>query len=271
MRAIPNNFPAEPLSQVDALLDSIERDHNAKILVAIESGSRAWGFPSPDSNFDCRFVYVRRLNDYLSPWAPRDVIETPMIGDMDVNGWDLAKALKLMLKGNAVIIEWLMSPIIYRGNTKFRQEMLSLAHAHADRESIARHYLHLGVRQRNTYFADGKNVALKKIFYALRPAAALRWLRLNPSAKLPPMHFPTLLVESDPPADIVPIIDDLLARKASTKELGTGCLPLPIKQFIDEEFETATSVFEQMPKRASSAARSELSHFYAKWVSNHAR
>lgn len=268
MRTIPESFPAEPLAQVDALLDSVERDHDAKILIAIESGSRAWGFPSPDSDFDCRFVYVRRLNDYLSPWAPRDVIEMPMIGDMDVNGWDLGKALKLMLKGNAVIIEWLMSPIVYRGDRDFRYDLLSLAHAHADRESIARHYLHLGVRQRNSYFANGKEVALKKIFYALRPAAALRWMRLHPAATLPPMHFPTLLSESEPPADIVPIVEDLLARKAMTKELGTGRLPQPIKLFIDAEFDAAASAFTRPPRRTLATARSEMAHFFAKWVSD---
>ena len=266
LRTIPIGYAIEPLSQVDALLASVERDHHAKILIAIESGSRAWGFPSPDSDYDCRFIYVRWLTDYLSPWTPRDVIETPMIGDMDVNGWDLGKALKLMLKGNAVIIEWLMSPIIYRGDPEFRNEMLSLANAHTDREAIGRHYLHLGLRQRNTYFADGKDIALKKLFYALRPAAALRWMRLHPTLMLPPMHFPTLLTQCDPPAPLVPIVEDLLARKALTKELGTGDLPEPVRHFIDSEFDLAASARTQAPTGASQEARLAVSQFYAKWV-----
>ncbi|MFE3443732.1 DNA polymerase beta superfamily protein [Nocardia sp. NPDC059180] len=84
--------------------------------LAIESGSRAWGFPSPDSDYDCRFLYVASLDTYLSPWRTRDVIETPLVGLLDVNGWDLGKALRLLVKGNAVLIEWLQSPIVYRGD-----------------------------------------------------------------------------------------------------------------------------------------------------------
>lgn len=97
MRTIPIDYAQMPLMQIDETLASIEHHYNSRILLAIESGSRAWGFPSPDSDYDCRFVYVRRLSDYLSPWIPRDVIEMPLVGDMDVNGWDLGKALKLML------------------------------------------------------------------------------------------------------------------------------------------------------------------------------
>lgn len=185
---------------------------------------------------------------------------------MDVNGWDLGKALKLMLKGNAVIIEWLMSPIVYRGDPYFRSELLALTNTHTNRDAIGRHYLHLGLRQRNTYFADGKDVALKKIFYALRPAAALRWMRVHPESKFPPMHFPTLLDQCDPPVEVVPTVADLLARKALTKELGAGQLPEPIRSFIDVEFESADSTFGRKLAAVSQEARSDASNFYAKWV-----
>ncbi len=266
MRLIPDEFAKEPLAQIDDLLASVEREHSAKILIAVESGSRAWGFPSPDSDYDCRFVYVRHLSDYLSPWTPRDVIETPLIGDMDVNGWDLGKALRLMLKGNAVIIEWLMSPIVYCGDAVFRSELLALADVHTDREALGRHYLHLGLRQWKTYFAEGKDVALKKIFYALRPAAALRWMRLHPTLKLPPMHFPTLMQECDPPGEIVSVVSDLLAQKALTNELGTGQLPEQIRRFIDSEFETANLAIEKTSATVSSTARTDASQLFARWV-----
>ena len=81
-----------------------------------------------------------------------------MVGDLDVNGWDLAKALKLLLKGNAVIVEWLRSPIIYRGESWFRDDLLSFAMHFADRDLIAKHYLHLGEGQRRAHFADGTSV-----------------------------------------------------------------------------------------------------------------
>lgn len=57
------------------LLHSIEAEHGVKVLYACESGSRAWGFASPDSDYDVRFVYVRPLEDYLSLVPVRDVIE----------------------------------------------------------------------------------------------------------------------------------------------------------------------------------------------------
>lgn len=82
---------------------------------AIESGSRAWGFPSPDSDYDCRFIFVRPRDHYLALWPARDVIETPLDTTFDVNGWDLAKAVRLIAKGNATAIEWLRSSIVYAG------------------------------------------------------------------------------------------------------------------------------------------------------------
>jgi uncharacterized protein len=265
MRFIPPDFAAGPLSEIDGTLDDIARDHRVAIPLAIESGSRAWGFPSPDSDYDCRFVYIRSPDQYLSPWVPRDVIETPLVRDLDVNGWDLSKALKLMLKGNAVIIEWLQSPIVYRGDPAFRDALLELARRHASPALIARHYLHLGERQRNTYFGDGKQVALKKLFYALRPAAALRWMRLNAGEALPPMHFPTLMAECEPSAKVSELVAELLIQKAETRELGTGPLPDSIKDFVDSEFALARAT-ETVVDRTSPHAKSEVSEFFRHWV-----
>lgn len=186
LRCVPDEWDKATVAAIDSLLDAVSHEHGVTIPLAIESGSRAWGFPSPDSDYDCRFVYVRRIDDYLTPWPRRDVIETPLIGDLDVNGWDLGKALKLLLKGNAVIVEWLNSPFAYRGDPAFRSAFLDFAHEHSDRDRVAGHYLHLGERQRHVYFPDGEDVPLKKLFYALRPAAALRWLRVHPEAKVVP-------------------------------------------------------------------------------------
>ena len=96
-------LPAAARAEVERRLDEIERGENVRILLAVESGSRAWGFHSPDSDFDARFVYVRDEDAYLSLFVPRDVIETPLVDLMDVNGWDLSKAIRLMIKGNSVI------------------------------------------------------------------------------------------------------------------------------------------------------------------------
>ena len=92
---LTDGFDAATVERIQARLDEVERDHGVRVLWAVESGSRAWGFPSPDSDHDCRFFYVRRHDDYLSPWRPRDVIETPLDDVLDVNGWDLIKAIRL--------------------------------------------------------------------------------------------------------------------------------------------------------------------------------
>jgi uncharacterized protein len=105
LRSIPPEMNDGKVALIDAMLDRIVEDHRVFLPLAIESGSRAWGFSSPDSDYDCRFVFVRRAVDHITPWTARDVIELPLEGDLDANGWDLRKALRLLLKGNAVIVE----------------------------------------------------------------------------------------------------------------------------------------------------------------------
>ena len=262
MRMIPSSMEPGAVAQIDARLDEIRRANSVVIPLAIESGSRAWGFPSPDSDYDCRFLFIRPVAAYLSLWPHRDVIETPLEGELDVNGWDLAKALKLLIKGNATIIEWLTSPIVYAGDAGFREEMLALAHDVADRNLIARHYLHLGERQRRAYFADHKSVPQKKIFYALRPAAALRWLRIHPDQAVAPMHFPSLMDEADPPDDVAAITAELIARKAATRDLGKAPLPEEITSFIDEEFSIARESFADGGELISPANKAKVQGFF---------
>ena len=254
MRAVPGSFDPVVVAAIDARLDGVERDGGVRVAFAVESGSRAWGFPSPDSDYDCRFVFVRPVEQLLSPWPRRDVIETPLDAVLDVNGWELGKALKLLLKGNAVIIEWLRSPVVYRGDEAFRAALLAFAEQYASRELVGRHYLHLGERQRRTYFADEKAVQLKKLFYALRPAATLRWLRMRPAQAIAPMHFPTLMAEVDPSPDLVAVVSNLLTAKANTRELGVAALPVAIRDFIDGDFALAHAAFEGGYVRPTSEA-----------------
>ena len=266
LRRVGDDFDPAVVAAIDARLRSVTEREHAGVLLAVESGSRAWGFPSPDSDYDCRFIYARRRDDYLALFPPRDVIEFPADPVLDVNGWDLAKALRLMLKGNAVVIEWLTSPFAYAGDAGFREEALALARQAAVPAAIARHYLHLGERQRRTYFADAQAIPLKKIFYALRPAVALRWLRLNHDEAVPPMHFPTLVAASALPADVVAIIDDLLARKAVTRELGDGSLPQPIGALIDAEFAIAREHWARQPWHADPAMAAAANALFRRWV-----
>ncbi len=220
---------------LDALSD-IERDNEVRVLFAVESGSRAWGFPSPDSDYDARFVYVRPLDWYLSLEAGRDVIELPIDDLLDVNGWDLKKALTLLLKPNAVIIEWLQSPIRYLWDEKTCAKLLELASKVKLHPAGAFHYFNLAESQWKRHVESEDAIKLKKYFYIVRPALALQWLRLNPDT-IPPMNFQDLLAGVNPPADLVSALQDLLDAKAKTKELGVAPREPVIDAFIRDEFE----------------------------------
>lgn len=260
MRWIDPQMSPDAVGQVDALLAGIRREHGVHIPLAVESGSRAWGFPSPDSDYDGRFIYVRPAAHALTIWPRRDVIETPLVGEMDVNGWDLSKALRLLLKGNAVVVEWLQSPIVYAGEAWFREALLEFAHAWLDRGRVAGHYLHLGRRQKVLHLDDQPDAPLKKVFYALRPAAALRWLRLHPEAAVAPMHFPTLMAESQAPSEVDALVKALIARKAETRESGLGTVPEVLRAFIEAELAAgeALATGPQMTDPRAAAAADAL-------------
>ena len=227
-------MPILPWSQVQGQLDDVIDQHDVKILWAIESGSRAWGFPSPDSDFDCRFIYIRPIQQQLRIDPHRDVIETALTPILDVNGWDIRKALKLLLKGNAVVQEWLASPIVYRGEVSFCADMQKLAEYVGDRCLTTRHYAHLCARQWDRH-SDGRDVRLKKLFYALRPAMALRWLRLHPEKAMPPLSFVDTMQAADMPVAISNMISGLIAEKAISREMADGQAPSELSDFIDAE------------------------------------
>jgi len=175
-------IPEERWTEVQRRLDAIEREQECRILLAVESGSRAWGFPSPDSDYDVRFVYAKPTDWYLSVFPGRDVIETPIEDDMDVNGWELRNALHLVLKSNAVIPEWMESPILYRRDAGALKQLRAFADRMPHPRALTYHYLHLARRQAAAKLAR-ERIALKRYFYALRPALALRLLR---GAQRPP-------------------------------------------------------------------------------------
>ncbi len=248
MRAIPETFAPNVVVEIDRRLDEVEVSHGVAIPWCIESGSRAWGFPSPDSDYDCRFLYVRDESAYLSPWRGRDVIETPLDEVFDVNGWDLSKAVQLLVKGNAVAIEWLRSPYVYRGDMSFRDGLLALAADVVDRNAIGRHYLHVSAAQWNRYGGEGE-IPLKRLFYALRPAASIRWLLAHPASAVPPMELMPLLVESGAPAEVVACSEELIELKSRTREMGAGQAPAPILQYVEQALVVAAVEFEDRVER----------------------
>jgi predicted nucleotidyltransferase len=236
---LSDSISSEAREAVASRLDFIIEEHKVTIPLAIESGSRAWGFPSPDSDYDCRFIFVRPLQDTLRLFRLRDVIETPLTAELDVNGWEISKAIKLILKGNAVVIEWLQSPIACRIEQQFRIDLLSFATVVARRPAIANHYLHLIYSMRDRVMNNMQEAPLKKLFYAARPALALRWMRLHPERVVPPMAFGELCAAVDLPSDLQSDLSALLERKKVTRELGKGPVPSSISKLIVEEIDQA--------------------------------
>jgi len=239
-------IPSAMRELINDRLTRIEQDERVRILFAVESGSRAWGFPSPDSDYDVRFVYIRELDWYLSIGDRRAVIELPIEGDLDINGWDLKKALQLLIKPNPVLLEWLRSPVVYRADQAAMRKIAALGEKTAHQRPSAYHYLHLAESQYRRFIANEEKVRLKKYFYSLRPALALLWLRTHPE-KQAPMNLAELRSGVSLPDDVSSFLDKLLAMKAKTKELGAGPRHSSLDALIEREISLANSTMNELP------------------------
>lgn len=249
----PAVVPPDIVARIAHELDRIETAREVRILFAIESGSRAWGFHSPDSDFDVRFVYVHRLDWYLSVISHRDVIEAPIVDGLDIGGWDVRKALGLACKFNPVLPEWLRSPVVYRWNADLVGPLERFVGLRPGPVAARRHYQGLARRQ-FLGDIDGRDVVrVKKYFYSIRPALALRWLRLRPEDPLP-MDLPALRAGTALEAATSGAIDDLLALKARSHELGTGPRVPLLDDFIRGEMAESERWLAQQPP-ADSADR----------------
>lgn len=225
-------------SQIIERLSDIERERNVRILFAVESGSRAWGFPSPDSDYDVRFVYVHPLDWYLSIGERRDVIELPIDELLDINGWELRKALRLLIKPNPVLLEWLRSPIVYRADQSAFTELTALGERVAHLRPSRFHYLRLAESQYRRFIAGRATVPVKKYMYVVRPVLALMWLRLFPGEPVP-MDLVGLRRALDLPRQLSTALDEIIRRKAVTREMGMGPRIAAIDQLIESEIAAA--------------------------------
>lgn len=212
------------------VLEKIEKDHDVKILYACESGSRAWGFASKDSDYDVRFIYMHEKDWYFGIDDLRDVIELPVNEVLDVNGWDVRKALRLFRKSNAPLYEWLQSPVVYKMDNRFFNEISKLAPEYFLLRAGYHHYLSMA---KNCFENElqGDEVKVKKYFYALRPVLACHWI--VDKHEMPPMEFGILRQFINTELDQE--IDNLL----KLKEQGNEKLFTPqiraIHEFIEKE------------------------------------
>ena len=217
-------------ARIATMLDNIERDHRVRILLAVESGSRAWGFPSSDSDWDVRFIYLRPFEAYLMIEPPPDVIEIPLTDELDLNGWDLRKALSLLVASNAVVLEWLGSPVVYRKDEESSVRLEKLAQAAAHLPALSYHYDRLA--RRHWALTPEEPVRFKTLFYALRPALALVWIRTH--GRPPPMDLEGLIAGLDLPLASLEAIERLRALKLVATETDTIHVPTEIGLFLAE-------------------------------------
>lgn len=194
-------------------LTEIEKEYNIKILLAVESGSRAWGFASPDSDYDVRFIYVRPKENYLKLETMRDVIELPINDELDINGWDLQKSLRLLYKSNPTLFEWLSSPIVYT-ETNFAEEIRNISKDYFSKKKSIYHYLSMAESNYREYIRTDM-VRTKKYFYVLRPLLACNWI-LDKGTH-PPMLF-SELVKEELPNSITNEVNKLLDIKMNSPE-----------------------------------------------------
>lgn len=228
--AIPDDVHAEIMRR----LARAEEEHNVRIVLAIESGSRAWGFASPNSDYDVRFIYTHAPRWYQSVDLEerRDVIEYPIVDDIDLNGWDIRKALRLFWKSNPAFAEWIQSPIRYVERGGFGAGARALLPQIYSVESGMYHYRSMAKTTARTHLRE-ERVSLKKYFYALRPLLSVLWLERY--ATPAPIEFQKLLHLIDDRPALRADIDALLERKRDAPEMGLGD-PVPtLNAFVEEQ------------------------------------
>ncbi|MDH5178310.1 MAG: nucleotidyltransferase domain-containing protein [Gammaproteobacteria bacterium] len=200
------------------ILSALLHQHAAQhvtVLYACESGSRAWGFPSPDSDYDVRFIYCHDPDWYLSLYEERDVIEQPINDLLDISGWDLRKAMGLLSKSNGPLLEWLHSPIVYQQVDNVTITLRELARKSYRPGNGVYHYLGMAKRGWANLAGVGQ-IKLKRYFYVLRALLCCEWIISEKT--IPPVEFPVILARFYPKGDFRGAVDELMQLKSRSNE-----------------------------------------------------
>jgi predicted nucleotidyltransferase len=224
-------------------LEEIERTENVKILYATESGSRMWGFASPDSDYDVRFIYVRPVEFYLKLEKTSDVIEWKLDDVLDINGWDLQKMLRLLHTSNPTLFEWASSPLIYKTTPEW-EKIRGVVNDYFISKTSMHHYLSMAKRHISVYL-ETPDVSLKKYFYGIRPVLACKWIAEKGTP--PPVLFSELM-DAELDDEFKPLINDLLRRKSDTNESGKILRIDELNAYIKSEIEKTESLINSLPK-----------------------
>jgi predicted nucleotidyltransferase len=236
--------------RIEAELERLEREKGVCIVYACESGSRAWGFESSDSDYDVRFLYVRPTEWYLRVLPGADVLEVPIDGRLDVSGWDLRKAMQLLRKSNPPLLEWLQSPMVYRERSGVVGRLRDLLPQYYQPAACHYHYLHMAQGNYRDYL-QGDTVWLKKYFYVLRPVLACLWIERGYGVV--PIQFQTLVEQVLGEGDVKTAVQDLLRRKRAGEELDRGPRIPVISTFLTQKLDRLSGLQAPPAARPSSA------------------
>jgi len=241
---------------------SIEQEFDLKILFACESGSRGWGLPSPDSDYDVRFIYTRSVQQYLSVSPQAETINLPLNDVLDIQGWDLRKALKLICKSNTTPFEWLQSPVIYKATDDFQESLWSLCSNYYSQRANSLHYLGIARSTMSSFFEKG-NISIKKFFYILRPLLAAKWcIENNDTAPMTINALADLL-----PADLRRQTDDLIHLKATVPEGYEIQTSSRFLQYINDQYEQCSLAATGLKRNSFSTT--PLDDFFLKTISTY--
>jgi uncharacterized protein len=244
--------------EIQSALDIIEQKHEVTVLYACESGSRAWGFESKDSDYDIRFIYLNKTPWYLKIAKGRDVIEEKMPNDLDISGWELAKALELFRKSNPPLLEWFQSPIVYRTRPSFIAQIRELLPHYYAPVSCMHHYLHMADGNMREYL-KGDEVWTKKYFYVLRPVLACLWIEKG--LGIVPTEFQKLVDATVTDSSLRQEIDLLLALKKTGEEMRRGPRNPIISAFLENHLARLNASGEA---KAETKARNALDNLFLK-------
>ncbi len=256
-------IPVPVRTEILRRVRAAEAEHRVQVLLAVESGSRAWGFESPNSDFDTRFIYVHERDWYLSIDDKRDVIEYPIVDDIDLNGWELRKALRLFRNSNPAFVEWVQSPIVYLEHGPFAGACRSMLPAVYSCQRGIHHYRSMAKTNYRAYLREDM-VPLKKYFYVLRPLLSVRWLEAY--ACPAPIQFGNLLHLIDGRTQLVEDIQELLQRKRAAPEMGLAPQVASIHSFIEGELLRLDTI-DHEPAWSASEATEHLNELFVRCLS----
>lgn len=228
---------------IRARLNEIEQNEHVRIILAVEAGSRAWGFSSPDSDYDVRFIYVKNQKEYLRLEEIRDSIDWQQDEHLDIEGWDLRKVLRMIYRSTPDVHEWFSSPIVYREMPEM-QELRRLMAEYFSVKKCTQNYYHIASMNYRTYFRD-EEVWLVKYFYLLRPMLLAKWLLEEDS--LPPMQLEDL-VKAKMAEEWKEYILGLLNKKKISSELGKAHRNKRLNEYVSQQLEEIERRATQLDK-----------------------